>query len=150
MHRNERKLPVHWTSKIPRRYKQNAINADLNRAAQIASTFTEEVPTIKRKFLKVDYPPRFVNSVIKQFNDIPKPLILAEIPYCPRNETLSKRFIKKFHEFTNNSYEIRIKWITKKVKQLFKLKSRNPHPSCVIYEGYVFVNKHTLAKRDVM
>ena len=69
------------------------------------------------------------------FFDVPKPLVLAEIPYCPRNETLSKRFIKKFHEFTNNSYEIRIKWITKKVKQLFKLKSKNPHPSCVIYEG---------------
>ena len=58
-----------------------------------------------------------VNSVIKQFNekcnrntqddyiipldffDVPKPLVLAEIPYCQRNETLSKRFIKKFHEF---------------------------------------------------
>ena len=53
----------------------------------------------------------------------------------PRNETLSKRFIKKFHELTNNSYEIRTKWITKKVKQLFKLKSRNPFPSCVIYQG---------------
>ena len=45
-----------------------------------------------------------------------KLLVLAEIPYCPRNETLSKRFIKKFHELTNNSYEIKIKWITKKVK----------------------------------
>ena len=33
VHRNERKRPVHWTSKIPKRYKQNAINADLNRAA---------------------------------------------------------------------------------------------------------------------
>ena len=100
VHRNERKLPVHWTSKIPKRYKRNAINADLNRAARIASTFTEEIPTIKQKFLSADYPPRFVNSVIKQFNekcngntqddyiipsdffDIPKPLVLAEIPYC--------------------------------------------------------------------
>ena len=33
VHRNERKLPVHWTLKIPKRYKWNAINADLNRAA---------------------------------------------------------------------------------------------------------------------
>ena len=33
VHRNERKLPVHWTSKIPKRYKRNAINADLNRTA---------------------------------------------------------------------------------------------------------------------
>ena len=152
VHRNERKLPVHWTSKIPKRYKRNAINADLNRAAQIASTFTEEIPTIKQKFLSADYPPRFVKIAIKQFNekrngntqgdyiippdffDVPKPLVLAEIPYCPKNETLSKRFIKKFHEFTNNSHETKIKWITKKVKQLFKLKSKNPHPSCVIYE----------------
>ena len=127
VHRNERKFPVHWTSKILKRYKRNTVNADLNRAARIASTFTEEVPTIKRKSLNADYPARFVNSVIKQFNekcngntqddyiiprdffDIPKLLILAEIPYCPRNETLSKRFIKKFHELTNNSYEVRIK-----------------------------------------
>ena len=127
VHRNERKLPVHWTSRIPKRYKWNAIKADLNRAARIASTFTEEIPTIKQKFLSADYLSRFVNSVIKQFNekcndntqddyitppyffDVPKPLVLAEIPYCPINETLSKRFIKKFHEFTNNSYYIRIK-----------------------------------------
>ena len=53
VHRNERKLPVHWTLKIPKRYKRNAINADLNRAAQIASTFTEEIPTIKQKNVMV-------------------------------------------------------------------------------------------------
>ena len=47
VHRNERKLPVHWTSRIPKRYKWNATKADLNRAARIASTFTEEIPTIK-------------------------------------------------------------------------------------------------------
>ena len=67
--------------------------------------------------------------------DIPKLLVLAEILFCPRDQTVSKRFIKKFHELTNHSYEIRTKWITKKVKQLFKLKSRNPHPACVMYEG---------------
>ena len=43
--------------------------------------------------------------------------------------------MKKFNLFTDDKYDIRIKWITKKVRQLFKLKSRNPHPSCVIYEG---------------
>ena len=57
-----------------------------------------------------------------------------DIPYCPKNEEFSKRFKKKFDVFTDNKYDIRIKWITEKVKQLFKLKSRNPHPSCVIYE----------------
>ena len=92
------------------------------------------LPIIKPKFLKADYPPRFLNRVIRQFSKkcnsntqddyiippdffgIPKPLILVEIPYCPRNETRSERFIKKFHELTNNSHEIRIKCITTKVK----------------------------------
>ena len=61
------------------------------------------------------------------FFDISKPLVLAEIQYCPRNETISKIFIKKFHKLTSNSYEIRLKWITKKVEKLLKLKSTNPH-----------------------
>ena len=56
VHRNERKLPVNWTSKIRKRYKWNAINADLNRATRIASTYTEEIPTIKLKILSADYP----------------------------------------------------------------------------------------------
>ena len=32
--RNEGKLPVHWSSKVPKRYKRNAIINDLNRATQ--------------------------------------------------------------------------------------------------------------------
>ena len=152
LHRNERQLAIRGASNIPKRYKGNAINGYLNRAASIVSTFTEEIPTIKRKSLNADCPFIFVNSAIKQFNekynsntqdgyiippdffDIFKLLVLAEIQSCSRNETLSKRFINKFHELTNNSYEIRIKWITKKVKQLFKPKSRNPHPPYVICE----------------
>ena len=47
----------------------------------------------------------------------------------------SKCSTKKFDVFTDNKYDIRIKWITKKVKHLLRLKSRNPHPSCMIYEG---------------
>ena len=38
----------------------------------------------------------------------------------------------------NNSYEVRIKWITMKVKQLFKLKSRNLDSACVIDERVCF------------
>ena len=53
----------------------------------------------------------------------------------PKNDEFSKRFMKKFDVFNDNEYEIRIRWITEKVKQLFKLKSRNPHPSCMIYKG---------------
>ena len=148
--RNERNLPVHWSSKVPKRYKRNAIISDLNRATHIASFPVDEIPKIKQKFLNAGYPYIFINSVINNcqekseetddyiippdFFDIPKKVLLVDIPYCPKNEEFSKRFMKKFVVFTDNKYDIRIKWIAKKVKQLFKLKSRNPHPSCVIYE----------------
>ena len=114
VHRNERKVPVYWTSKFPKHYQQNVINADLTRAAWIASTFTEELPRIKQKFPNADYPLRFVNSIIRQFNkkcngntqddciipldlfDIPKPIVLAEILYCPRMKHFQNDSLKSF------------------------------------------------------
>ena len=58
-----------------------------------------------------------------------------EIPYCELNENASKKFLRKFHEFTDNRYQVLIKWKTKKVKNLFFIKDKNPHVSCQIYEG---------------
>ena len=148
--RKTSKLPVHWSSTVPKRYKRNAVIGDLHRSRRISSNFEKEFKVIKRKFRNADYPPKFLNSVIHQFftpknNDsfiIPpdlfeesKPFILVEIPYCEENENASKHFIKKFEAFTNQRYRIAIKWITRKVKSLFKVKSKNPHPSCVIYRG---------------
>ena len=43
-YRNKRKLPVHWSSKILKRYKRNAITGDLNRAARMASVPGNEIP----------------------------------------------------------------------------------------------------------
>ena len=109
-----------------------------------------EIKVIKRKFRNADYPPKFLNSVINRFFTpknkdsfiIPpdpfeesKPFILVEITYCEENENASKHFIKKFEAFTNQCYRIEIKWITRKVKPLFKVKNKQPHPSCVIYRG---------------
>ena len=55
---------------------------------------------IKQKFLNADYPYRFINSVINNFQkksdgtddyiippgffDIPKKVVLVDIPYCPK------------------------------------------------------------------
>ena len=71
-------------------------------------------------------------TITPGFFDIPKKVVLVDMPYCLKNEEFSKRFMKKFDVFTDNKHDIHIKWITKKSKQLFKLKSGNPHPSCVI------------------
>ena len=61
------KLPVHWSSKIRKKYKRNSIKRELNRAKRIPSHFNEEVALIRKKFINVDFPVRFVNSNINSF-----------------------------------------------------------------------------------
>ena len=69
------------------------------------------------------------------FFETKKQVILIETPNCEKNETSTKRFLKNFHDLTNDLYEMKIKWITKKMRNLFRLKSKNPYPAGVIYEG---------------
>ena len=38
------------------------------------------------------------------------------------NESSSKEFIKKFNEFTDYKFTVRIKWLTEKVKIVFRIK----------------------------
>ena len=66
---NDSKLPLHWSSKIPKRYKRNNINGELHRAKMISSNFDKEVQRIRLKFKKAGYPLRFINSVISSFNN---------------------------------------------------------------------------------
>ena len=51
VNRNQKNISVHWTSKIPKRYERNVINADLNRATLIESTFTAEIQASTLKVL---------------------------------------------------------------------------------------------------
>ena len=95
------------------------------------------------------YPKRFINSVIRQFQDrsnqrniddfddyiilpnfidIPKSFILIELSFCENNEIKSKHFLKKFHRFTKDRFEVAIKWKTRQVKTFFPLK-RQKHSS---------------------
>ena len=69
------------------------------------------------------------------FFEEPAPFILIEIPYCPENERLAKHFIPKFKSFLDVECKVVVKWITRKIRTLFSLKSKNPHPSCKLYEG---------------
>ena len=84
--------------------------------------------------MKADYPLRFINSVVNEFQkgkecgdesfiiptslfEIAKPFI--EIPYCELNEI-------------NNMV---ITWKTRNIRSLFPLKDKNDYKSCVIYKG---------------
>ena len=150
VHRKANKFPTHWSSKVPKRYKRNAINSDLNRSYRIGMHFESEKQIIREKFSNAGFPIRFTDSVITQFEDKqnddgliipeflfkePKKFVLIEIPFCESNESLSKRFLEKLRKYTSDKIEFAIKWSTKKVKQLFPVKDKNPHPACKIYQG---------------
>ena len=102
VYRENTKLPSPWTCKTPKRHKRNTINGDLHRSKRISSNFDEEIPLIKEKFMKADYPLRLINSIVNGFqkgkecgdesfiiptslSEIAKPLIFVEIPYCELN-----------------------------------------------------------------
>ena len=61
------KLPVPWTSAIPKRYKRTTVNTDLYRTKQTASNLDNELVLTKKKLLAADYPHTFINSVINTF-----------------------------------------------------------------------------------
>ena len=141
------------SSNIPKRYKRNAINADLHRSKRISTNFDQEIYRIKKKFLAPDYPQKFVESVVRNFEndqirnveddyiippglfDIVKPVIITEVPFCIKTEVSSKQFLQKFHNFTGNKFDLRIKWITRKTKSYFKSKDKCLHQAYKIYLG---------------
>ena len=105
----------------------------------------------------------FVNSVIHEFTavqrnedneliiptwlfEVKKIIVLVEIPYCLKNESSSKQFIEKFDKFTNDMFDVRIKWLTKKVKTLFGVKDKSLHQACKICKGFCTCGESYLGK----
>ena len=142
---NEFKLPPHWSSKIPKRYKRNIINGELHRAKQISSNFDKEILRIREKYKNAGYPIRFVNSVISSFIDNRpkqprnenKTRITINLPFCAENENFAKKLLSKLNSFTGDKYSFQIIWKTKKVRSLFSVKDRVNIKHCanVVYEG---------------
>ena len=110
VYRKETKTPTHWSSNISKRYKRNAISADLHQPKRISSNFDAEVQIIKSKFKSVDYPLPFTDNVICTFRErntvdqnnitddnffvINKRFILLKLPFCQNIEIKSKYFLK--------------------------------------------------------
>ena len=68
VHRKKSKLSVPWDFKVLKHCKRNTILEELHCAKKISSNFQKEVKTIKEKFSKANFPLRFINSVVAQFN----------------------------------------------------------------------------------
>ena len=63
--RKSTKLPITWSSKVPKRYGHSAIIGDLHRSKRISMKFTHEVKHIKTKLLQADDPLRLEDSISK-------------------------------------------------------------------------------------
>ena len=66
--------------------------------------------------------------------EAPNLLILIEVPFCPKNETSSKQFTKKFQYFRSDTLGVKIYRLTRKMRTLFQLKCKSLHSSCKMYE----------------
>ena len=66
--------PVHWSSKVPFRYKKNLINGALRRAKKISSHFQSEIAIIKAKYLKAGFPHKVIENTINNFNNVDEEL----------------------------------------------------------------------------
>ena len=102
--------------KVLKHYKRNSLLGELHRAKKIPSNFQKEVKNSKEKFTKANFPLRFMNSVIAQFNngtynnnerneideriipsqlfEILKKKLFLQAPFCGANEKRSKNFFK--------------------------------------------------------
>ena len=144
----ESKIPNHWSSAVPKKYKRNAILGDLHMANKISSNFELETQRIKKKYLSVNILYNFIQSNFNSYQQkceslIPNWLfeekhrktIYIRIPFCQSNEHNALKFIRKLEGFAKEKYSFAIIWKTRNIRSLFNLKDKTSHVSSVVYEG---------------
>ena len=85
------KLPVHWSSKIPVRYKRNAITGELNRAKRITPDFNKELKRIRQKYRNAGFTLKSINETICNSERGKEEMIIPEWLFDER-KTFSVRF----------------------------------------------------------
>ena len=66
-------------------------------------------------------------------------VLLMKLPHCEKNEAKSKDFIRKFHKFSNNQFQLAISWNARKLSSLFNLKDKHLYLTCKICYGKISV-----------
>ena len=61
------KIPLNWSSKVPKKFKRSLISGELHRSFRISSNFKAEKDRIYKKSRNSGYPSRFINSVMNDF-----------------------------------------------------------------------------------
>ena len=90
------KLPTHWKSEVPTKWKRNCINGALHRAKRISTDFDKDIKTLETSFINTGYPKRFIPHTKNNFlndssqddNLIPSFLfeerkkVFIKLPFC--------------------------------------------------------------------
>ena len=63
----ESKIPNHWSSAVPKKYKRNAILGALQSALRISNNFELEKQCIKKKYISVNPPYNFIQSTFNSY-----------------------------------------------------------------------------------
>jgi len=61
------KLPTHWSSEVPTKWKRNCITGSLHRAKNISTNLDRDIKEIKTTFSNAGYPKKFVSCTIDNF-----------------------------------------------------------------------------------
>ena len=144
----ESKIPNHWSSAVPKKYKRNTILGGLHRANKISSNFELEKQRIKKKHISVNFPYNFIQSTFNSYQQkceslIPNWLfeekhrktVYIRISFCQSNEHYAPKFIRKLEGFTKEKYSFVLIWKTRNIRSLFNLKDKTSHVSSLVYEG---------------
>ena len=120
VYNRSKKLPVHWSSKIPTRYKHNGITGELHRANRIANDFNIEVKRITKMLLSAGFPRNFIRNTVEYFNKDKNDYVITEwlfddqmliilrLMFLESTEKVTERFIKKLVIFSNNKSKFNI------------------------------------------
>ena len=120
VHTRSKTFPVYWSSKIPLKYKRNAITGELHRVSKIASNFSDKLKRIKIKYLQAGFPIHIINDIFRRFNQEKDEVLIPQwlfddrkecsirLPFASANEKFVKSFINKLETFTNYKVKFNI------------------------------------------
>ena len=107
---------MHWSSKIPFKYKRNAITGELHRARRIASGFDKETKKIDTQNMLL----KTLSRILTKKDKLLIPLwlfgerkhVTLYLPFSSKNGKYCGHFIKKLVSFIIEKVKFNIAWNT--------------------------------------
>ena len=136
-----KKLPVHRSSKVPFKYKRNAITGERHGAKRIASGFDEVTKRIRSIYTDAGFSKHVIeNKILSRILTERKMSFWYRrrffvVIYSSKNEKYRAYFVNNLVSFTSGKVKLNVVWNARKIQSLFPLKDKVRHLDCVIHKG---------------